>query len=69
MFQILRSSKVGGDVRRDPVRGLAQFGLTICVLTERGDQPAAVGHLHAVLRSLPHPKADRDQEEADVPPG
>ena len=36
------------------------------VFAERGDQPAAVSHLHPVLRALPHPQADGDQEEADL---
>lgn len=37
-----------------------------CLSAERGDKPAAVGHLHPLLRPLPHPQADGDQEEADL---
>lgn len=37
-------------------------------LSERGDQPAAVGNLHPVLRPVPHPQTGRDQEEADFTP-
>lgn len=43
--------------------------LCFCVYpAEWGDQPAAVGNLHPVLRAVSHPQTHRDQEEADITP-
>lgn len=40
--------------------------LLLLFFAERGDKPAAVRYLHSVLRSLPHPQADGNQEETDL---
>lgn len=45
---------------------LTRVLLLLFFFAERGDKPAAVRYLHSVLRSLPHPQADGNQEETDL---
>lgn len=60
----LRASLLGVCVKQQ-CHVCGDAGVSV-LSAERGDKPAAFSHLHPLLRPLPHPQADRDQEEADL---